>query len=713
MSDAMGISRILTLVFADLADSTALKTRRGDKAVGELITRHRAHVMRLATESGGRIVDWAGDGCFLTFDTPSAAVFFGLRLQQTHGSEVDLPGVRIGLHMGEVRERAGPEGDASHPRVEGLAVDLAARICGIARPAQVLMSSSVADSARQHLDSDAFSQPIRWRTYGRYALKGFDDALELREAGLEGISSFETPAASDKAAPDLPRTTTVRWSPRVGVIATLVGLFIAVLAWWVGTRPASQPAPQKDAVLHADAVSPPTRKTIAVLPFVNMSSDKENEYFSDGITEDLITALSQVSGLHVAARTSSFAFKGKNETIEKIGQQLHVGAVLEGSVAKAGDQVRITAQLINTADGFHLWSAHYDRELKDIFAMRSEVAQTVAKALQVTLTAGERQLLERNPTADLEAYQLYLRGRQAAATVNDVPTAMRYFRQAIARDPSYALAYNGMAYSYWVSSDYAFSGRDAFPRMAEAAEKALQLDSSLAEAHVWLAGMHWMLRHDHAAAAKEYELAIKMQPDLASAHEFYGWLLSSLGEVEKSLSEGRRAVDLDPLSSEISAVFGFTLYLARRYDEAITQLRIAVSIDPDYFYAHEILGRAYARAGRYREAISELETAQRLEGEGSCESQSALARAYADAGDVTNARRVFAEMRERMQDRFLSDAYVATIHIGLGETDEAIAALTRAEEQKSYWSNLWKVDPELDPVRADPRFIALMKKVGL
>ncbi len=313
-----------------------------------------------------------------------------------------------------------------------------------------------------------------------------------------------------------------------------------------------------------------------------MSSDKENEYFSDGITEDLITALAQVSGLHVAARTSSFAFKGKNESIETIGQKLHVGAVLEGSVAKAGDQVRITAQLINGADGYHLWSAHYDRELKDIFAIRSEVAQTVAQALQVTLAAGERQILDRKPTADLEAYQLYLKGRQAAATVNDWDAAVRYLRQAIARDPNYALAYNGMAYFYWVSTDYALSGRDALPRMREAAEKALQLDSSLAEPHVWLAGMHWMLRHDHAAAAKEYELAIQIQPELASAHEFYGWYLSSIGEFDKALSEGRRAVELDPLSSEVNAVLGFTLYVARRYEEAIEQLRLAVTIDSDF-----------------------------------------------------------------------------------------------------------------------------------
>jgi TolB-like protein len=212
------------------------------------------------------------------------------------------------------------------------------------------------------------------------------------------------------------------------VIGAAIGVVAVLSVWWTTAR-----VPHAPSAPPSDAVAPPAKKSVAVLPFVNMSSDKENEYFSDGITEDLITALSKVSGLHVAARTSSFAFKGKNEDIEKIGAQLHVGAVLEGSVAKAGNQVRITAQLINVADGYHLWSDSYGRELQDIFAIRSQVAQTVAKALQVTLGAGERQTLEQKPTEDLEAYQLYLKGRHAAATFADWGTAMRRCTQGWAR----------------------------------------------------------------------------------------------------------------------------------------------------------------------------------------------------------------------------------------------------------------------------------------
>ena len=719
MPDA-GTSRILTLVFADLADSTALKTQRGDQAVGELITRHRTQVRRLATVSGGRIIDWAGDGCFLTFETPSAAVLFGLRLQQVHHTESDLPGVRIGMHLGEVSENAGPEDDAGHPRVEGLAVDLAARICNLARPTQVLMSSSVAASARQRLDTEAIGQPVRWHTHGRYALKGTDEALEIYEAGLDGLASFEAPAASEKATPAQPAQVSPaakkhQWSPPARAMVTLVALALAGLAWWLRLRPSVPQAPAVPPVQVAASAPVPTppQKTIAVLPFVNMSSDQENEYFSDGITEDLITALSKVSGLHVAARTSSFAFKGKSEDVRAIGTALSVGAVLEGSVAKAGNQVRITAQLVNTADGYHLWSERYDRELKDIFAIRSEIAQTVTEALQVTLATGEREVIERKPTEDLEAYQLYLKGQQATATFNDFTNGARYLQQAIARDPRYALAYNGLAYYYWAGGDWLMAGSDAWPRSREAAEKALQYDPTLAEAHVWLGAAYLLYDRDPAAGEREFQTALAMQPGLASIHQYYGWFLGATGHLDEGIAESRRAVALDPLSPEASTWLSVNLYLARRYAEAIAELRAALSGNPEYDYARLWLGRAYARTGRYPEAISELKHALQSAKFGNSEYRSALGRAYADAGNTAEATRVLNELRERSSNEFVSAIFVALVQVGLHDTEGALAALAQAAREHSYTVPWWNIDPELDPLRADPRFIALMKTIGL
>lgn len=431
------------------------------------------------------------------------------------------------------------------------------------------MSSAVADNARQRLDSAAFGQPIGWRTHGSYVLKGFDEALEIREAGIEG------------------------------------------------------------------------------------------------------------------------------------------------SVSKVGNQVRITAQLINTADGYHLWSDSYDRELQDIFAIRSQVAQTVAQALQVTLSPGEHQKMEQKPTEDMEAYQLYLKGRHATATFADWGTAMRYLQQAIARDPNYALAYLGLAYYYWSAAAPLMSGTEGFSRAREAAEKALRLDPSLAEAHVWLGAVRWFYDRDYTAARREFQTALTMQPELASAHEMNGWYLVATGQIDERLAESRRAVELDPLSPEVNTVLGFNLYFARRYEEAVKQLRLTVTIDPDYMWAHEWLGRAYVHVGRFAEAVAELRTAQRLEGSGNTEIEGVLGRVYADAGDKTEATKILTRLRERARDEFVDSAFLALIHIGLGGIDEAFAALAQAEAQHSYFVGWWKVDPELDPVRSDPRFTALLKKVGL
>ena len=532
MSD-VSTSRILTLVFTDLADSTALKTQFGDQRVGDLITRHRALVSTLAAAAGGRVIDWAGDGCFLTFETPSAAVTFALRLQQAQGEQPDLPGVRTGIHMGEVSERPNPDGDVLHPRVDGLAVDLTARISGLARPGQILMSAAVADSVRSRLEAGGFGQSIRWHSHGAYTLKGFDKPLEIVEAGLEGVASFAAPVASDKAGATQAAVSAAAPGGRrlrFVVLALTIGIAIAAAFWWTTSRPPG--------ASPADAVQ--ERQSIAVLPFVNMSSDAENEYFSDGITEDLITALSKVSGLKVAARTSSFAFKGKSEDIKEIGEQLQVTTVLEGSVAKAGDRVRITAQLINVEDGYHLWSEAYDRELKDVFAVRSEVAETVAKALRVTLNPEEHRTIAQRPTDNIEAYQLYLKARYALNTLDDWAATRGYLEQAIALDPTYALAWLGLAEYYIWTCDWAVPAFEALPRAREAARKALALDPTLADAHAWLGMVHFWYDHDIDGTLQEFNTALAMQPDLVTARIWFGYVLVSIGRTDEGIAMTER-----------------------------------------------------------------------------------------------------------------------------------------------------------------------------
>ena len=455
-------------------------------------------------------------------------------------------------------------------------------------------------------------------------------------------------------------------------------------------------------------------KSIAVLPFVNMSSDTEQEYFSDGVTEELINALSRFSGLHVAARTSSFAFKGKNEDIRAIGKKLNVGAVLEGSVSKEGNRVRITAQLISTADGYHLWSDSYDRELKDIFEIRSQVAQTVAAALQVALQAGERQTVESKPTVDIEAYRLYLRGRHSIATYTEqgLSAGVRDLQQAISRDPGYALAYLGLAYYYVVMLDW-IPGKDALARGRAAADKALELDPTLAEAHSDLGWIRWMHDYDHEGARREFQTALKMQPRLAPAHEFYGWYLISVGETDAGLAESRRAVELDPLSPEANTVLGFNLLFARRYDEAIRQLRSAVAVDPDYFWSHEYLGRALAQKGQWAEALAELRTARALPGSFVPEIDSAIGRAYADKGDRAEALKVLSQLEDNRRRSFVPAYALAVVQAGLGDSDNAFRLLEESYSERGLWMSWVGVDPDLDRLRSDPRFKTLLRKVGL
>jgi serine/threonine protein kinase/TolB-like protein/Flp pilus assembly protein TadD len=455
-------------------------------------------------------------------------------------------------------------------------------------------------------------------------------------------------------------------------------------------------------------------KSVAVLPFVNLSSDKENEFLSDGITEELCTALTQVKGLRVPARTSCFVFKGKTDDIRKIGQQLHVATVLEGSVSKAGNKLRISAQLINIADGFHLWATNYDRELSDLLALRSEIAQQVVAALKVQLLPGEEQQLEKKPTVNPEAHRLYLLGRffWNQRSAEGLKKAMDYLKQALTQDPNYALAYVGLADCHLVLTEYAgVPSKETIPKARVAALKALELDNTLGEAHAALAGVkedEW----DWTGAEAEFKRAIDLSPNYATTHHWYSMCLRQMGRFEEASREIQRARELDPLSPVINASGGLLLCFNRHYDEAIAECCKVLELNPNFCLVHSILGRAYVMKGMVTKATGEFQIGRTLAGN-SPFGLGDLGYVYAVSGKTAEAHKVLDELKRFLQQGYEVQVDVALVYHGLGDREQTLNWLEQALDARTVLLDDLNCDPIWQNLRSEPRIIALLKKMGL
>ncbi len=465
---------------------------------------------------------------------------------------------------------------------------------------------------------------------------------------------------------------------------------------------------------HSTAGPAATDKSVAVLPFANLSHDPDNAYFATGIQDEIITRLARIADLKVISCTSTQRFKSSPDDVPAIAGQLGVANILEGSVQRTADQVRVNVQLIKGATDTHLWADTFDRKLTDIFAVESEIAKTIAETLRAKLTGSEQTAIAARPTENTEAYQLYLKGRffWNKRTGQNLNKAADYFNQAIAVDPNYALAYVGLADSYLLMPLYgAGAPHDCYPKAMAAAKKALELNDALAEAHTSAAQVHCYYDLDYPQAIREFQRAIELNPNYATAHQWYGSSgLAALGRFDEAIAEVKRGIALDPLSLVINTDLGGTYYRARRYDEAIEQLRKTLEMDPGFYYAHWNLGSALAAKGALGPAIEEYEKARTLSDDPSL--LGLLAHAYAASGNRTEAIKIRDQLEAMAKQRYVSSYSLALAYLGLGDKEEAIRRLEKAYQDHSGEAvRFIKVEPLLDPLRGNPRFDALVEKI--
>jgi serine/threonine protein kinase/Flp pilus assembly protein TadD len=456
-------------------------------------------------------------------------------------------------------------------------------------------------------------------------------------------------------------------------------------------------------------------RTIAVLPFINASPEPENEYLSDGITDELIVALAKVEGLRIASRTSVFALKGKAQDIRAIGALLGASVVLEGTVRKAGERLRITAQLTSTDDGQLLWSQRYDRTLEDVFAIQDEIANTIVSTLRATTFASLETPVTKRHTDNVRAHSLYLRGRHAwnKRTQEGVFEAIDFFEHAIAEDPQYALAYTGLADSFALLLDYrSVPVNEWHERAKEYARKALALDESLAEAHTSLAWSLFIYDWDWEAAAQEFRRAIELDPQYATAHQWHGFSLASRGRLDEALLEGHVAQELDPASVSIRRTLGWLYYYARRYEQAGYHLSRAIEMNPEAEETYRVLGLALAMQGDGVEAARVLREAITLRGAGPY-AVATLGYVLARSGQREEALTHLRDLEQRAAAGYVSPVAFATLYIGLGDVERALDWTERAREERRGWVAYLRINPIFDPLRESPRFQALVEKMRL
>ena len=633
-----------------------------------------------------------GDGMALVFfGDAESAPRCALELSRALRENPDCR-LRMGLHSGPVYRLSDIN---AQKNVAGSGINMAQRVMDCGDAGHILASDAVAKTLEQlstwtdklhDLGEAEVKHGVRVRVYNLYAdeVGNPERPKKFRQSAQPPTRS--TPRLAISASPRLRR----------GALMALVALVMVVASLYLFTRP-------------VEAIN-----SIAVLPFVNSGQDPNIEYLSDGITESTINSLSNLPNLKVIARSSVFQYKGKETDPRVAGRDLNVQAVLMGRVVQYMDNLSISVELIDVRDNHRLWGEQYKKKVSDILTVQDEISKEISEKLRIKLTGEDQKRLTKRYTDNFEAYQLYWKGRYYwnKRTDEGLKKGIEYFEQAIDLDPSYALAYAGLADSYNLLVVYdVFSSREAFPLAKAAATKALEIDDTLAEAHTSLAYASMYYDWNWAGAEREYKRAIELNPNYATAHHWYGEYLSLVGRHEEGMAEIRRALELDPLSLIINTYVGWGLVCARRYNEGIEQMRKTLEMDRTFVTGHYFLAWAYEQNRQFPEAIAEYQIATELSNN-STAVMAALGHAYAVSGQTDEAQKVLDKLNKLSKQRYISPFSMALIYAGVGDKDQAFKWLQAAYDERAQLMPLLKVDPRFDNLRSDPRFAELMRRMS-
>ena len=689
MSAAGEQRKLAAIMFTDMVGYAAL-AQRDDKLALELLEEHRRLLRETFPRFNGTEIKTIGDAFLIEFNSALEAAQCAIEIQRTLAKRNhDVTAERrielkIGIHIGDVVHRGGD--------VYGDGVNIASRIEALAGAGGICVSMDVERQIRNALEA-------RFEKLAPTELKNISVAMDLFRIVLpwEQKSEVRGQKSEDRERAAAP---TIR---RFALIGGLVLLLLIGVGWWWSERPRRTPtSPAALSTAHASE-----QKSIAVLPFVDMSQAKDQEYFCDGISEEILDALAKVDGLRVVARTSSFSFKGKSADVGDVASKLNVENILEGSLRREGNRIRITAQLINARDGFHLWSDTYERELKDVFAVQDEITRSIVDALKIKLAVAP----PARPRQNTEAYDLYLQGLYLSNKSDEgsFRKSLSLFQRALDKDPNLARAWTGIAKDWGWLADAYLKPLEAYPKVKEAASKALALDERDAEARSYLGDSIRILDRNFSRDEAELKRALEIDPNSADAHLLMSFLKSAQGDLEEAVQEIEEAERLDPLSPPICFVAVLWYRSADRIEDAINAGQRSVQLDPNYVYFDPPLADAYREKGDFNEAVALYEKAQAATHFPS----PGLGITYAKMGRREDCRHVVDQLIEKSRQQYVAADSIAAVYVALGERDEAFRWLERAFEEHSgsFYSYMFR--PEFRALRSDPRFADLLRRTGI